>query len=75
MSLTNFWEKLSAEPESEQCGWVKDKFGVSWQIVPAIMDEMLASGDEEKTARVVKTFLKMKKFDIAKLKSAYEENT
>lgn len=67
-----YWEKLSAVPESEQCGWLKDKYGVSWQIVPTAMNEMMASGDKEKIARVTQAFLKMKKFDIAALKKAYE---
>ncbi len=65
-----YWEKLSAVPESEQCGWLKDKYGVSWQIVPTAMNEMMASGDTEKIARVTEAFLKMKKFDIAELKKA-----
>lgn len=65
-----FWEKLSAVPEAEQCGWLKDKFGVSWQIVPTIMAELMASGDAEKTARVTQAFLKMKKFNIAELEAA-----
>lgn len=67
-----YWEKLSAVPESEQCGWLKDKYGVSWQIVPTAMNEMLASEDKEKAARVIQAFLKMKKFDIKKLEEAYE---
>ncbi|HXH27107.1 MAG TPA: VOC family protein [Candidatus Acidoferrum sp.] len=67
-----YWEKLSAVPESEQCGWLKDKFGVSWQIVPSIMNEMMSSGDHEKTARVTQAFLKMKKFDIAALQRAFD---
>lgn len=66
-----YWEKLSAVPESEQCGWLKDKFGVSWQIVPTRMNEMMASGDKEKMERVTQAFLKMKKFDIAELERAY----
>lgn len=68
-----YWEKLSAVPESEQCGWLKDKYGVSWQIVPTVMQEMMASGDKEKIARVTQAFLKMKKFDIAALRNAYEK--
>lgn len=68
-----YWDKLSAVPEAEQCGWLKDKYGLSWQIIPSAMDEMMGSGDKEKTARVTKAFLKMKKFDIAKLKGAYEQ--
>lgn len=65
-----YWEKLSAVPESEQCGWLKDKFGLSWQIVPTIMDEMFKDKDEEKMARITEALLKMKKFDMAKLKKA-----
>jgi predicted 3-demethylubiquinone-9 3-methyltransferase (glyoxalase superfamily) len=66
-----YWEKLSAYPEAEQCGWLKDKYGLSWQIVPNIMDEMLKDNDEKKIARVTEAFLQMKKLDIAKLKEAY----
>lgn len=66
-----FWDKLSAVPEAEACGWVKDKFGVSWQIVPTIMNEMLNSGNREKMKRVTEAFLKMKKFDIEALEKAY----
>jgi predicted 3-demethylubiquinone-9 3-methyltransferase (glyoxalase superfamily) len=65
-----YWEKLSAVPESEQCGWLKDKYGVSWQIVPRAMDEMMSKGTPEETARVTQAFLKMKKFDIATLEKA-----
>ncbi|MFA6002123.1 MAG: VOC family protein [Thermoleophilia bacterium] len=67
-----YWKKLSADPKAEQCGWLKDKFGLSWQIVPNVMDEMLNDKDEQKIARVTEAFLKMKKFDIEKLKEAYE---
>ena len=67
-----YWEKLSAYPEAEQCGWLKDKYGLSWQIVPNIMDEMLKDSDEKKIAHVTEAFLQMKKLDIAKLKEAYE---
>jgi predicted 3-demethylubiquinone-9 3-methyltransferase (glyoxalase superfamily) len=66
-----YWEKLSAVPESEQCGWLKDKYGFSWQIVPTIMDKMMNNKDEKKVARVTEAFLKMKKFDIDKLEKAY----
>ena len=68
-----YWEKLSADPRAEQCGWLKDKYGLSWQIVPTVMDEMLKSKDEKRIARVTEAFLKMKKFDIARLKQAYEQ--
>lgn len=67
-----FWDKLSYVPEAEQCGWVKDKFGVSWQIVPGILAGMMRSGDREKVKRVTETFLKMKKFNLEVLKKAYD---
>lgn len=65
-----YWEALSAVPEAEQCGWLKDKYGVSWQIVPTAMDALLASGDQEQVARVTEAFLSMKKFDLAALTHA-----
>jgi predicted 3-demethylubiquinone-9 3-methyltransferase (glyoxalase superfamily) len=67
-----YWDKLSAVPEAEQCGWLKDRFGLSWQVVPADMDEMMARGTADQIARVTEAFLKMKKFDIAELRKAYE---
>lgn len=67
-----YGDKLSAVLEAEQCGWLKDKYGVSWQIVPTVMNEMMTCGDKEKIARVTQAFLKMKKFDIATLKKTYE---
>ncbi|MCS4538068.1 MAG: VOC family protein [Thaumarchaeota archaeon] len=67
-----YWGKLSADPKAEQCGWLKDRYGLSWQIVPAVMDKMMKDRDQKKIARVTEAFLKMKKFDIAKLKKAYE---
>ncbi len=67
-----YWGKLSADPKAEQCGWLKDKYGLSWQIVPTIMEEMLKDKDREKIARVTEAFLKMKKLDIEELKKAYE---
>jgi predicted 3-demethylubiquinone-9 3-methyltransferase (glyoxalase superfamily) len=67
-----YWDSLSAVPEAEQCGWLKDKFGVSWQIVPSILGELLGSGTGEQRVRVTEAFLQMKKFDIAALKRAYE---
>ena len=70
-----YWGKLSADPKAEQCGWLKDKYGVSWQIVPTVMDEMLKDKDEEKLARVTEAFLKMKKFDIEVLLKAYRGET
>ena len=67
-----YWKALSAVPESEQCGWLKDKYGVSWQIVPRAMNEMMTSDDRDATDRVTRAFLAMKKFDIATLQAAYE---
>lgn len=72
--IDHYWDKLTAVPESEQCGWLKDKFGVSWQIVPTEMDEMMNTKDKEKLARVTESFLKMKKFDLAELRRAAEGN-
>jgi len=67
-----YWGKLTAVPSAEACGWLKDKYGFSWQIVPAAMERMLASKDEKKLAKLTETFLKMKKFDIATLEAAVE---
>jgi predicted 3-demethylubiquinone-9 3-methyltransferase (glyoxalase superfamily) len=69
-----YWDKLSAVPEAEQCGWLKDKYGLSWQIVPAVMDKMIQDQDPEKIDRVTQAFLKMKKFDVATLQRAYDGN-
>lgn len=66
-----YWEKLSAEAAAEQCGWLKDKFGLSWQIVPTTLVEMLQDKDAEKSKRVMEAMLQMKKIDIAGLKRAY----
>lgn len=67
-----YWEKLSAVPAAEQCGWLKDKYGLSWQIVPTVMGRMMTDPDETKRARVTEAFLKMKKFDLAELQRVYE---
>jgi predicted 3-demethylubiquinone-9 3-methyltransferase (glyoxalase superfamily) len=68
--IDHYWEKLSAVPEAEQCGWCKDKWGVSWQVWPTYIGEVMASGDEGKMARVTKAFMQMKKFDLAALRQA-----
>ncbi len=65
-----FWEKFSAEPESEQCGWVKDQFGLSWQIVPKRLGELLGDSDPEKSQRVMNAMLQMKKIDVEELEKA-----
>lgn len=67
-----YWEKLSFDPKAEQCGWLKDKYGLSWQIVPTILPRMLQDKDKKKVERVTEAFLKMKKFDIEALKWAYK---
>jgi predicted 3-demethylubiquinone-9 3-methyltransferase (glyoxalase superfamily) len=66
------WGKLSADPKAEQCGWLKDRFGVSWQISPSVMNRIMGSGDQEKIDRVTQAFLPMKKLDIAALERAAE---
>lgn len=71
--IDHYWEKLSAVPEAEQCGWLKDKYGVSWQIVPSAMNEMMTKGSKEQGTRVTKAFMTMKKFDIEKLEDAFED--
>lgn len=73
--IDDYWKKLSADPKSEQCGWCKDKYGLSWQVTPAVLDDMLTKGSREQADRVTQAFLKMKKFDIAELKRAYEGKT
>ena len=70
--IDRYWEKLSAVPAAEQCGWVKDKYGLSWQIVPTGMSEMLKTGSPGQIARITQAFMKMKKFDIAKLQEAFD---
>jgi len=66
-----YWDRLSAVPEAEQCGWVCDKFGVSWQIAPPILDTYLRDKDKDKRERVMGAMMAMKKLDIAKIEQAY----
>jgi predicted 3-demethylubiquinone-9 3-methyltransferase (glyoxalase superfamily) len=68
-----FWERLSAVPESEQCGWLKDRFGLSWQIVPRQMGELLGAPDKKKSLAAMNAMLKMKKIVIADLQKAFDE--
>ena len=70
--VDHFWEKLSAGGQEVQCGWLKDRFGVSWQIVPTVLGEMLQDKDREKSRRVMAAMLKMKKISIERLENAYE---
>jgi predicted 3-demethylubiquinone-9 3-methyltransferase (glyoxalase superfamily) len=70
--VDELWERLSAGGEKSQCGWLKDKYGLSWQIVPSILGKLLADRDPAKAKRVMEAMLQMHKLDIAKLKQAYE---
>jgi predicted 3-demethylubiquinone-9 3-methyltransferase (glyoxalase superfamily) len=70
--LDYYWDALSADQSAEQCGWLKDKYGISWQITPTRMDEMMREGTKEQVDRVTQAFLQMKKFDIATLEAAYK---
>jgi len=70
--VDRYWKALSAVPEAEQCGWVKDRFGLSWQIVPTMLYRLLADPDRTKAGRVMEVMLKMKKLDIAALQRAYQ---
>jgi predicted 3-demethylubiquinone-9 3-methyltransferase (glyoxalase superfamily) len=67
-----FWEKLSEGGEKHQCGWLRDKYGLSWQIVPTILSELMQDKDPEKSKRVMEAMLQMQKIDIEGLKRAYE---
>ena len=68
-----FWDSLSAVPEAEQCGWLKDKYGLSWQIVPEVLNRMMDEGSASQKEAVTKAFLKMKKFNIEKLRSTFKD--
>ena len=70
--VDHFWEKLSAGGEEVQCGWLKDRYGLSWQVTPTILTEMLQDEDAERAKRVMAAMLKMKKIDIDALKRAYD---
>ena len=70
--VDELWEKLSAGGEPNSCGWLKDKYGVSWQIIPSALGKMLQDKDSEKSTRVMKAMLQMKKIDVEGLKRAYE---
>jgi predicted 3-demethylubiquinone-9 3-methyltransferase (glyoxalase superfamily) len=73
-NIDYYWDKLSkgGDPKAQQCGWLKDRFGVSWQVAPTVLDKMLQDPDKTKVERVTKAFLKMKKFDLTALRRAYE---
>jgi len=71
--VDEFWRRLSEGGEEGQCGWLKDKYGLSWQINPTILGEMLSDPDPAKSKRVMEAMLKMKKIDIGRLKQAYDQ--
>ena len=71
--VDELWEKLTEGGEESQCGWLKDKYGLSWQIVPTALGELLSDPDAEKAGRVMNAMLQMKKIDIAGLRAAYEQ--
>lgn len=74
--VDHYWEELTAGGGQEvECGWLKDKYGLSWQIVPTILFELMSKGDQEHQNRVMGEVMKTKKFDIQKLKDAYEGNS
>lgn len=71
--IDNFWERLSEGGEKRQCGWLTDKFGVTWQIVPSILGDLLNDEDDDKSDAVMQAMMQMTKMDIAGLKRAYEQ--
>jgi predicted 3-demethylubiquinone-9 3-methyltransferase (glyoxalase superfamily) len=71
--VDDYWEKLSAEGEKSQCGWLKDKYGLSWQVVPTILPKLLQSRDPQKANRVMQAIMSMTKLDIRTLQDAYDQ--
>jgi len=73
--VDHYWNKLSkgADERAQRCGWLKDKYGVSWQIVPTVLFELMGGADARRSQRVMQAMLQMKKFDVAALRQAYEE--
>jgi predicted 3-demethylubiquinone-9 3-methyltransferase (glyoxalase superfamily) len=71
--VDKYWEKLSEGGEIQDCGWVKDRFGLSWQVVPTVLFELLSDGDAEKSKRVMQAMLQMKKIEIKPLQEAYAQ--
>ena len=72
--MDQYWNKLSegGDKSAQQCGWLKDKYGLSWQVVPTVLVELMSDPDKEKSGRAMEAMLKMKKLDIAELKQAFE---
>jgi predicted 3-demethylubiquinone-9 3-methyltransferase (glyoxalase superfamily) len=71
--VDELWERLSEGGEKQRCGWLKDKYGVSWQIIPSVLGKMLQDKDAEKSKKVMKAMLQMNKIDIKNLRQAYEQ--
>jgi predicted 3-demethylubiquinone-9 3-methyltransferase (glyoxalase superfamily) len=71
--VDELWEKLSEGGEKQRCGWLRDKYGLSWQIVPSVLDKMLQDKDAEKANRVMMAMLQMDKIDINRLQQAYDQ--
>ncbi|AOP36331.1 hypothetical protein A0128_20140 [Leptospira tipperaryensis] len=71
--IDEFWEKLSKNGEAQRCGWLKDKFGLSWQIIPSVLGKFLQNEDREKANRVMQAMLQMNKLDIKKLTEAFDQ--
>jgi len=71
--VDEMWEKLSAGGEKSHCGWLKDKYGLSWQVVPTVLSQMLEGKDAERANRVMKEIMKMDKLDIKRLQDAYKQ--
>jgi len=71
--VDDLWEKLSAGGQKSKCGWLKDKYGLSWQVIPTALGEMLQDKDPKKSQRVMQAMLQMDKIDIARLKQAYDQ--
>lgn len=72
--IDELWEKLSADGQESRCGWLKDKYGLSWQIVPPLLGQLLSDKDSAKSQRVMMAMLKMNKINIQALKDAYDQN-
>jgi predicted 3-demethylubiquinone-9 3-methyltransferase (glyoxalase superfamily) len=72
--VDHYWNRLSqgGDPKTQQCGWLKDKYGLSWQVVPTVLAEMMSDPDKEKSGRAMEAMLQMKKLDIAALKTAFD---
>jgi predicted 3-demethylubiquinone-9 3-methyltransferase (glyoxalase superfamily) len=71
--VDHYWQNLSADPASEQCGWLKDKFGLSWQVIPSMLGKLMSDPDSAKSARVMAAMLSMKKIILADLEKAYHQ--